>query len=143
MQWSLTKSSIIFSLSSRALTSNGSLSSRWGAEPPPCRMNRNSSRTFLYSILAKSAFSDFLSYFLKLATPFTTSPKPVKVDNGVQGDGPSNRRRDDGFARHNVPALQVAKKFGVAPMFLVAGGKQFFQHLDGLFRELRFDVVEV
>ena len=36
---------------------------------------------FLYSILAKLAFSTFLSYFLMLATPFTMSPNAVKVAN--------------------------------------------------------------
>ena len=117
MQWSLIKSSTIFSLSRKAFVKRFA---------PEIKSNRIT--------LAKLAFSAFLSYFLKLATAFATRPKPVKEANttGVQSNAPSNCGSYDGFACNNVAkqifSLKAVVQLLIAIVFAVVVGTEIFQH---------------
>ena len=87
-------------------------------------------------LLAKLAFSAFLSYFLKFAIAFTTRPKP-----------PSNRGSYDGLARNNVAkqifSLKAVVQFLIAVVFLVVVGIEIFQHLNRVLGKRGIDVVEI
>ena len=71
MQWSLTKSSIIFDSSRNSFSLKGS----------PLRQKRIASIIFLYSVRAKLALSIFLLYFFALATILTIIPNAVREAN--------------------------------------------------------------
>ena len=80
---------------------------------------------FLVLNPGKVSFLDFFGVFFEAGDTFDNKPEARQSGKhyGVQSDAPSNGRRDDGFARHDVAnrcrRFKNAKKPGIAPMLLV------------------------